>query len=60
MDVKLLSKYSHFYYHNGVINIAMIHLGDVLNEQKYIDYSTNTIDFIFVTVYQGILRYHEI
>ena len=47
LDVQLLHRYSHFYYHNGVINIAMADLGDVLNDQKYIDYTINTVDFIF-------------
>jgi rhamnogalacturonyl hydrolase YesR len=50
MDVQLLHRYSHFYYHNGVINIAMADLGDVLNDQKYIDYTINTVDFIFKNV----------
>lgn len=47
LDVQLLHRYSHFYYHNGVINIAMADLGDVLKDQKYIDYTINTVDFIF-------------
>jgi len=50
MDVQLLHRYSHFYYHNGVINIAMADLGDVLNDQKYIDYTINTVNFIFDNV----------
>lgn len=47
MDVQLLSRYSHFYYHNGVINIAMMDLGEILNEPKYMDYTINTVNFIF-------------
>lgn len=47
MDVKLLSRYSHFYYFNGVINIAMADLGDVLDEPRYVDYTLNTVEFIF-------------
>jgi unsaturated rhamnogalacturonyl hydrolase len=47
MDVQLLHRYSHFYYHNGVINIAMADLGVLLSEQKYIDYTINTVDYIF-------------
>jgi len=50
MDVQLLHRYSHFLYHNGVINVAMADLGDVLHESRYVDYTLKTVDFIFDNV----------
>lgn len=48
--IGFLSGYSRMYYPNSIINIAMLELGDFLNEQKYIDYSIKNYNFIFDNV----------
>ena len=46
-DLRLISTHSSFYYAEGVINIAMMDLGDLLGEKKYTTYATKNIDFIY-------------
>ena len=46
-DLRLSGKYSAVYYPNGVINMAMKDMGELLKEQKYIDYALENIEFIF-------------
>lgn len=46
-DIGFLNHFSAWVYPNGVVNIAMLELGDFLKEQKYIDYSLKNYDFIF-------------
>ena len=47
LDLQLLSTHSSFYYAEGVINIAMLDLGELLNDPKYTDYSLRNIEFIY-------------
>ena len=56
-SLSLISKHAGFTYPEGVINIAMMDLGELLDEQKYIDYTTNNIEFIYDNAYyfEGIL-----
>ena len=49
-DIGLLSYLSQMEYPNGIINIAMLELGDFFNEQKYIDYALKNYNFIFDNV----------
>ncbi len=46
-DIKPESGYNDWKYWNGVMNIALIQLGKLLNEQKYIDYAIKNYDFGF-------------
>lgn len=45
--VRFESQYLGWYYPNGVINIAMVDLGELLGEQKYTDHAINMINFAF-------------
>ena len=46
-DVWFISVFPRMQYYNGVINMAMLELGDLLKNKKYIDYSMMNYDFIF-------------
>ncbi len=46
-DLSLISEYSASHYPEGVINIGMMDLGELLGEKKYTDYTTENIKFIF-------------
>ncbi len=46
-QLKPASPYNDWRYWNGVLNIAMIKLGDVLNENKYSDFAVKNIEFMF-------------
>lgn len=60
-SLKLNSPHTKFYYAEGVLNIAMLELGKSLNEQKYIDYTVNNIEFIYDNAYyfEGLLSLEE-
>lgn len=45
--VKAESGYNKWAYVNGVLNVGMVELSDVLNDKKYSDYSKENYDFIF-------------
>jgi len=51
LPLSILSKYSTFRYPQGVINIAMLDLGITLGDEKYIDYATKNIEFIYDNAY---------
>lgn len=46
-ELKPQSQYNDWRYWNGVLNIAMINLSEVLNEKKYKDFAVRNIDFSF-------------
>ncbi len=46
-EVKFATPLSEWHYSNGVINMAMIELGTLLNEPKYIGYAKNHVAFGF-------------
>lgn len=46
-DVKFKSPLSEWHYSNGVLDMAMIKLGEYLNEPKYVDYAKNHVAFGF-------------
>ena len=46
-EVRFATPLAEWHYSNGVINMAMIELGDILNEPKYIDYAKNHVAFGF-------------
>jgi rhamnogalacturonyl hydrolase YesR len=41
------SPYNDWRYWNGVLNLAMINLSDVINERKYLDFAANNLKFMF-------------
>ena len=47
IDVKFQSPLSEWHYSNGVLDMAMITLGQYLNEKKYVDYAKNHVSFGF-------------
>lgn len=47
IDVKFKSPLSEWHYSNGVLDMAMIKLGEYLNEPKYVDYAKNHVAFGF-------------
>lgn len=49
-DIRVESPYNQWEYWNGVLGIAMLQLGNTLNDQKYIDYSKKNFNFIFDNV----------
>ena len=49
-NVKAESRYNKWAYVNGVLNVGMIQLANVLNEKKYSDYSQKNFDFIFSNI----------
>ena len=46
-DVKFKSPLSEWHYSNGVLDMAMITLGQYLNEKRYVDYAKNHVAFGF-------------
>ena len=46
-DVRFKSPLSEWHYSNGVLDMAMISLGQYLNEKKYVDYARNHVAFGF-------------
>ncbi len=60
-DLELLSSYSGSDYPAGVINIAMMDLGELIGEQKYIDYTSKNVEFMFANVshFKTILTKHN-
>jgi len=46
-DVKFKSPLSEWHYSNGVLDMAMVNLGQYLNEKKYIEYAQNHVAFGF-------------
>lgn len=46
-DVKFKSPLTEWHYSNGVLDMSMLHLGEFLNEKKYIDYARNHVAFGF-------------
>ncbi len=46
-DVKFKSPLTEWHYSNGVLDMAMIKLGEYLNETKYLDYAKNHVAFGF-------------
>ena len=42
-----ISTYADWHYSNGVINMAMIKLGNYLNDPKYVDYAKRHVEFGF-------------
>lgn len=50
-DLSLCSRHSGTHYSEGVINMAMMDLGVLLNESKYMEYATGNIGFIFSNAY---------
>lgn len=46
-DVAFKSPLSEWHYSNGVLDMSMIHLGQYLNEPKYIEYAKNHVAFGF-------------
>lgn len=46
-QVRNESPYNTWEYWNGVLSVAMVQLGQILNEPKYIEYSKRNYDFIF-------------
>ena len=47
VKVKYASPYTGWHYTHGVLNMAMIHLGSYLGEQKYMDYAGRHVAFGF-------------
>lgn len=47
VKVKYASPYTGWHYTHGVLNMAMIHLGSYLGEQKYMDYAASHVAFGF-------------
>lgn len=47
LDVKFKSPLTEWHYSNGVLDMALINLGEYLNEQKYIEYAKNHVAFGF-------------
>ena len=47
VEVKFKSPLAEWHYSNGVLDMAMIYLGEYLNEPKYIDYARNHVAFGF-------------
>lgn len=46
-EVRFATPLAEWHYSNGVINMAMIELGEALKEQKYIDYAKNHVAYGF-------------
>lgn len=46
-SLRITGKYASLFYANGVINLAMIDLGELLGEQKYTDYTKNIVEFAY-------------
>ena len=46
-SLRITGKFAGFYYANGVINIAMEDLGELLNDSKYTGYLLKNIDFVY-------------
>lgn len=46
-DLKLVSPYNDWRYWNGVLNLAMINLGKILNDRRYIDFAIQNVNFGF-------------
>jgi len=49
-NVRAESGYNKWAYVNGVLNVGMIELSNVLNDKKYSDYSKKNFDFIFSNI----------
>ena len=47
LDLRIASTHASFKYWEGVINMAMMDLGKLLDDQKYIDYTMRNIEFIY-------------
>ncbi len=46
-DMTVESKYTQWHYTNGVTNIALMELGDKLNDKKYEEYVNKNMNFVF-------------
>jgi unsaturated rhamnogalacturonyl hydrolase len=46
-SIKIRSPFNDWRYWNGVLNIAMLRMGESYNEQKYKDFAINNYDFAF-------------
>ena len=46
-DVKAESKFNKWFYPNGVLAIALVQMGQVLNDKKYAEYARKNYEFIF-------------
>ena len=46
-DIQVQSKYTQWHYTNGVTNIALMELGDKLNDKKYENYVLKNMNFVF-------------
>lgn len=46
-ELRFKNKFCNWHYTNGVLNMAMIHLGDFLNEPKYVELVKNHVAFGF-------------
>lgn len=46
-ELRFKNKYCNWHYTNGVLNIAMLHLADFVEEPKYVDFVRNHIAFGF-------------
>lgn len=46
-NIKAESRYNKWAYVNGVLNVGMIQLANVVNDKRYSDYSLKNFDFIF-------------
>ena len=49
-NVRAESGYNKWAYVNGVLNVGMVELSNVLNDKKYSDYSKKNFDFIFSNI----------
>ena len=49
-EIQIKSINNEWYYRNGVLNLAMIIIGETLNDPKYINYSLENYDFIFQNI----------
>lgn len=46
-DIRIESPYNDWKYWNGVLNLGMMEMGDILGEEKYIDFALNHMAFAF-------------
>lgn len=49
-DVRVESPYNQWEYWNGVLNIGMLQVGELLNDPKFINYSKRNFSFIFENI----------
>lgn len=46
-NIRISSQYNEWHYTNGVLNIALLELSDLLNNKKYENYVFKNMDFVF-------------